>query len=87
VNKINTIKEAFDSAERIGVMDSPLSTGGSIEEQIGLYQMFKYPQSSLGDREYSFMTIGPISPLSFLGTPMFLTALKFPDEFLKINFG
>ncbi|MHA1250775.1 MAG: ATP-binding protein [Candidatus Helarchaeota archaeon] len=59
---------------------------GGAEEAIRLYQNFKDPQSSLGEKEYPFMTIGPISPLSFSGTPLFFTALKYPDEFLKINF-
>ena len=56
-------------------------------EALSLYQMFKDPQSGLGEKEYPFMTIGPISPLSFSGTPLFFTASKYPDEFLKINFG
>ncbi|GAH90903.1 unnamed protein product, partial [marine sediment metagenome] len=37
---------------------------GGAKEAIRLYQMFRDPQSGLGDREYPFMTIGPISPLS-----------------------
>jgi len=60
---------------------------GGAEEAIRLYQMFRDPQSSLGKREYPFMTIGPISPLSFSGTPLFFTALEYPNEFLNINFG
>ncbi|MDI6898180.1 ATP-binding protein [Methanocella conradii] len=60
---------------------------GGNREAIHLYQMFKDPQSGMGEKEYSFMTIGPISPLSFSGTPLFFTALKYPDEFLDINFG
>jgi len=60
---------------------------GGAEEAIRLYQMFRDPQSSLGKREYPFMTIGPISPLSFSGTPLFFTALEYPNEFLKVNFG
>lgn len=60
---------------------------GGQKEAESLYQMFRDPQSSLGEREYPFMTIGPISPLSFSGTPLFFTALEYPDEFLKINFG
>lgn len=31
------------------------------------------------------MTMGPVSPLSFAGTPLFLTAFNTPEEFLKIN--
>jgi len=60
---------------------------GGAEESIRLYQLFRDPQSSLGEREYPFMTIGPISPLSFSGTPLFFTALKYPTDFLSINFG
>lgn len=59
---------------------------GGNKEAIKLYQMFKDPQSCLGEREYSFMTVGPISPLSFSGTPLFFTSIKYPEEFLKINF-
>ena len=59
---------------------------GGQTESLKLYQMFKDPQSALGEREYPFMTIGPISPLSFSGTPLFFNALDFPDEFLKTNF-
>jgi hypothetical protein len=60
---------------------------GGQKEALSLYQMFRDPQSSLGEREYPFMTIGPISPLSFSGTPLFFNALEYPDEFLKINLG
>jgi DNA helicase HerA-like ATPase len=59
---------------------------GGATEAIKLYQNFRDPQSGLGRREYPFMTIGPISPLSFSGTPLFFTALNYPNEFLKINF-
>lgn len=59
---------------------------GGATEAVKLYQNFRDPQSGLGKREYPFMTIGPISPLSFSGTPLFFTALNYPEEFLKINF-
>jgi len=59
---------------------------GGATEAVKLYQNFRDPQSGLGKREYPFMTIGPISPLSFSGTPLFFTALNYPNEFLKINF-
>jgi hypothetical protein len=58
---------------------------GGNDQAISLYQSFKDPQSVLGEREYSFMAVGPLSPLSFSGSPMFLTALKYPDEFLGAN--
>lgn len=60
---------------------------GGAEESIRLYQNFNDPQSSLENPEYSFMTIGPISPLSFSGTPLFFTAFNYPEEFIKTNFG
>lgn len=60
---------------------------GGATEALKLYQNFRDPQSSLGKREYPFMTIGPISPLSFSGTPLFFNALNYPDEFIKKNFG
>lgn len=60
---------------------------GGQKEALSLYQMFRDPQSGLGEREYPFMTVGPISPLSFSSAPLFFTALEYPNEFLKINFG
>ncbi|TFF88575.1 MAG: ATP-binding protein [Promethearchaeota archaeon] len=59
---------------------------GGATEALKLYQNFRDPQSSLGKREYPFMATGPISPLSFSGTPLFFTAFLYPDEFLRINF-
>ena len=59
---------------------------GGAREAISLYQNFRDPQSGLGKREYPFMTIGPISPLSFSGTPLFFNALNYPDEFMRVNF-
>lgn len=60
---------------------------GGQREAMSLYQRFRDPQSSLGDKTYSFMTVGPISPLSFSGTPLFFNALKYPDEFINLNIG
>ena len=60
--------------------------GGS-EDSINLYQLFKDPQSGFGKREFSFMSFGPTSPLSFSGLPLFFTSLNFPSEFLHTNFG
>lgn len=59
--------------------------GGS-EDSINLYQLFKDPQSGFGRREFSFMSFGPTSPLSFSGLPLFFTSLNFPVEFLQTNF-
>lgn len=60
---------------------------GGAGEALTLYQTFKDPQSSLGEKEFPFMTLGPISPLSFSSMPLFFNALKYPSEFTKINFG
>ena len=52
-----------------------------------LYQSFRDPHSSfdISSRQYAFMTVGPVSPLSFAGTPLFFTAFNSPQEFLKEN--
>lgn len=59
---------------------------GGAEDAVNLYQLFKDPQSGFGKPEFSFMSVGPISPLSFSGTPLFFTALDFPTEFVGTNF-
>ncbi|MBE7467778.1 MAG: ATP-binding protein [Anaerolineales bacterium] len=60
---------------------------GGRSKALDLYQLFRDPQSSfdIASREYSFMTIGPVSPLSFAGTPLFLNAFNTPSEFLRAN--
>jgi hypothetical protein len=68
--------------ERLALKDI---IGGQFEA-LKLYQSFRDPQSSLNQKSYPFMTVGPISPLSFSGTPLFFNALKYPDDFLKVNF-
>ena len=66
----------------------------SLKELVGgdpnalkLYQSFRDPHSAFepASRQYSFMTIGPVSPLSFAGTPLFLTAFNSPEDFLRVN--
>jgi hypothetical protein len=54
---------------------------------IDLYQLFRDPHSSFdtASRQYSFMTIGPVSPLSFAGTPLFLNAFNTVQVFMKEN--
>ena len=46
---------------------------GSSSKALDLYQLFRDPHSAfdIESRQYSFMTIGPVSPLSFSGTPLF----------------
>ena len=60
---------------------------GSSGRALELYQLFRDPHSSfdVGNREYSFMTIGPVSPLSFSGSPLFFNAFNVVDEFLSAN--
>jgi len=58
---------------------------GGNEEAIRLYQGLRDPQSSIGDRAFPFMALGPVSPLSFSGSPLFFNALEFPKEFGKVN--
>lgn len=61
---------------------------GGNTEAIKLYQSFRDPQSSIGQKQYPFMGIGPLSPLSFSGTPLFFTALNcenYDSDFFKMN--
>lgn len=52
-----------------------------------LYRTFRHPQSAFdsASKEYPFMTHGPVSPLSFAGTPLFLSAFTSPEKFLEEN--
>lgn len=60
---------------------------GGRSKALDLYQLFRDPHSSfdIASREYSFMTIGPVSPLSFAGTPLFFNAFNLVGEFLSTN--
>jgi len=60
---------------------------GGNQTALNLYQTFRDPHSSFDSRsrEYPFMTVGPVSPLSFSGTPLFFTAFNDPQEFLSSN--
>lgn len=60
---------------------------GGDPNALKLYQSFKDPQSAfdIASRQYAFMTVGPVSPLSFAGTPLFFTAFNTPEEFLRTN--
>ena len=60
---------------------------GGDQRSMELYQSFRNPQSAPRRdlREFPFMAIGPISPLSFSGKPMFFSAFQDPDEYLHIN--
>lgn len=60
---------------------------GSSGTALDLYQLFRDPHSAfdIASRQYSFMTIGPVSPLSFSGSPLFLNAYNTVDAFLEAN--
>lgn len=62
---------------------------GSRGPALDLYRLFRDPHSSFSveSREYSFMTIGPVSPLSFAGTPLFLNVFNSADQFMAANPG
>jgi len=64
-------------------LDALRNIVGGDKEIVDLYQSLKDPHSSIGEKEYPFMSFGPISPLSFSGRPLFFKALKFPDEFVE----
>ena len=52
-----------------------------------LYQSFTDPATSFSikSRKYSFMSQGPVSPLSFAGTPLFLNVFNSSETFVKEN--
>lgn len=60
---------------------------GGDQRSMELYQSFRNPQSAprLDLREFPFMAIGPISPLSFSGKPMFFSAFQDSAEYLRAN--
>jgi len=60
---------------------------GSAGTALDLYQLFRDPHSAFDSksRQYSFMTIGPVSPLSFSGTPLFLNAFNTVESFMNAN--
>lgn len=60
---------------------------GSSGTALDLYQLFRDPHSAfdIASRQYSFMTIGPVSPLSFAGSPLFLNVFNSVEAFLAAN--
>lgn len=60
---------------------------GSSGTALDLYQLFRDPHSAfdIASRQYSFMTVGPVSPLSFAGMPLFFNAFNTVDGFLAAN--
>ena len=60
---------------------------GGDNRSMDLYQSFKNPQSAPRPhmREFPFMAVGPLSPLSFSGRPVFFSAFQDPKEYLLSN--
>ncbi len=60
---------------------------GGDQSSLTLYQSFRDPHSAFDakSKQYNFMSIGPVSPLSFSGTPLFFTAFPNPEEFHRVN--
>ncbi|HEY7021796.1 MAG TPA: ATP-binding protein [Ktedonobacterales bacterium] len=60
---------------------------GSSASALDLYRLFRDPHSafSVSSRQYSFMTVGPVSPLSFAGTPLFFNVFGTVDKFIEAN--
>ncbi len=58
---------------------------GGNNSMLELYRQFHDPESGLTHKKYSFMSMGPSSPLAFSGTPLFFNSLNFPEEFLSKN--
>jgi hypothetical protein len=60
---------------------------GGDRRSMELYQSFRDPQSfpRRDLQEFPFMAVGPVSPLSFSGRPLFFTAFTDPNEFLNAN--
>lgn len=60
---------------------------GGDPKALKLYQSFRDPHSAfdIESRQYAFMTVGPVSPLSFAGTPLFFNAFNKTEQFLSCN--
>lgn len=60
---------------------------GSSSTALDLYQTFRDPHSAfdVSSRQYSFMTTGPVSPLSFSGSPLFFNAFNTVSDLISAN--
>jgi len=60
---------------------------GGDDRAIKLYQSFRDPHSALHPelRVFSFMAVGPVSPLAFSGKPVFFSVFINSQEFLAAN--
>jgi hypothetical protein len=60
---------------------------GGDNASMELYQSFRDPQSAPRPnlREFAFMAVGPVSPLSYSGKPLFFSAFTDSREFITAN--
>lgn len=60
---------------------------GGDRRAMELYQSFRDPHSAPSPelREFPFMAVGPVSPLSFSGRPLLFSAFTDAAEFLNAN--
>ncbi|MDE2788352.1 MAG: ATP-binding protein [Chloroflexota bacterium] len=60
---------------------------GGAGSDLSLYQSFRDPHSAFSNesRQYSFMTTGPVSPLSFSSTPLFFNVFNTPGAYFDAN--
>lgn len=60
---------------------------GGTGTDLSLYQNFRDPHSAFSNesRQYSFMTTGPVSPLSFSSTPLFFNVFNTPVAYFDAN--
>lgn len=91
--EIGSLRRGIYSQLRIRCFGYGLTSGtelNRLRETIGddssldLYRSFVDPQA-LDPRQYPFMLTGPISPLSFTGTPVFLSVYTDFEEFRAAN--
>lgn len=81
-NRISFYGFGLTSATEIGTLREIIPD----KESLDLYRSFRDPHSAVDakSRLYSFMSMGPVSPLAFAGRPMFLTAFG-SDAFAREN--
>jgi len=60
---------------------------GGDDQALDLYRSFRDPQSFPRDdlREFPFMAVGPLSPLSFSGKPIFFSPFTDWNDFVRVN--
>ena len=70
------------NAQNIGMVDTVFEELVSDKQALSLYKSFVDPQSN---KQYPFMFLGPISPLSFTGSPLFIQMFTEFNQFKEAN--